>query len=96
MKIRRFSIALLFILGMILFFRPTDNWSWDPSFYYAHIRSPIIENDLDFRNETITSGVETPETVTGLQASAWPVGPSILWSPFSVLAAQRQYDHAKP
>ncbi len=71
---------------MVLFFGPTDNWAWDPSFYYAHIRSPIIENDLDFRNETVTSNVETEYTVTGLQNSIWPVGPSILWSPFFLVA----------
>ena len=72
--------------GVIVFFSPTENWSWDPSYYYAQIRSPIIENDLDFRNETITNGVATRVTVTGLQGSAWPVGPSLLWAPFFLLA----------
>lgn len=69
-----------------MFYGPTDNWSWDPSYYYAQLRSPIIENDLDFRNETVTNGYVTKVTVTGLQGSAWPVGPSILWSPFFLLA----------
>lgn len=71
---------------MFVFFGPTDNWRWDPSFYYAQLRSPIIENDLDFRNETDTGGVETKYTVTGLQNSIWPIGPSILWSPFFLVA----------
>jgi hypothetical protein len=80
-----FLIIAAFI-GMILWYGPTDNWSWDPSFYYAQLRSPIIENDLDFRNETKTSGIVTPVTVTGLQGSPWPIGPSIFWSPFFLLA----------
>ncbi|PDW03901.1 hypothetical protein [Candidatus Viridilinea mediisalina] len=71
---------------MALFFGPTDNWSWDPSFYYAHIRSPIIDGDLDFRNETKTGQFELPYTRNGLQHSLWPLGPSLLWSPFFLLA----------
>lgn len=71
---------------MIMFFGPTDNWSWDPSFYYAQIRSPIIDHDLDFSNETVTGGKPVINPETGLQESAWPIGPSILWSPFFILA----------
>ncbi len=74
------------ILMMFLFFGPTDNWAWDPSFYYAQIRSPLIDGDLDFSNETITDGGETEITESGLQASPWPIGPSVLWSPFFFLA----------
>lgn len=81
-----FIITACVLATMLIFFGPTDNWSWDPSFYYAQLRSPIIENDLDFRNETITGGIETKFTVTGLQHSPWPIGPSILWSPFFLLA----------
>jgi hypothetical protein len=74
------------LAGMIIFFGPTDNWLWDPSYYYAQIRSPIIENNLDFRNETLTNGFATGVTETGLQASPWPIGPGILWSPFFLVA----------
>ena len=77
------SVALIIF---IVFFSPTNNWSWDPSYYYAQLRSPIIDNDLDFRNETITNGVITKVTITGLQGSVWPIGPSIFWSPFFLLA----------
>jgi hypothetical protein len=70
--------------AMIAFFGPTDNWNWDPSFYYAQLRSPIIDHDLDFRGETVPSGVLL--TPTGLQGSVWPVGPSVLWAPFFLLA----------
>ncbi len=71
---------------MIAGFGPTDNWSWDPSFYYAHIRSPLIERDLDFRNETKTGSIELEYTATGLQPTLWPIGPSLLWSPFFLIA----------
>lgn len=77
------GIALLF---MFLFFGPTDNWLWDPSFYYAQLRSPIIDRDLDFRGETQTGQVELKPTVTGLQGSVWPIGPSIAWTPFVLIA----------
>ncbi len=86
---RRLVLLILMVAGflvMVIFYGPTDNWTWDPSFYYAQIRSPIIENNLDFRNETNTSSIVTPITVTGLQGSAWPIGPSLLWSPFFLLA----------
>jgi hypothetical protein len=72
--------------AMLMFYGPTDNWSWDPSYYYAQLRSPIIDHDLDFRDETVTNGVVTKVTVTGLQGSPWPLGPSILWSPFFLAA----------
>jgi hypothetical protein len=71
---------------MVVFFGPTDNWRWDPSYYYAQLRSPIIDKDLDYRNETDTSEIKTTYTVTGLQHSPWPVGPAILWSPFFFIA----------
>jgi len=78
--------ASLALISFFVFFSPTDNWTWDPSYYYAQLRSPVIDNDLDFRNETITNGVNTKVTVTGLQGSVWPIGPSIFWSPFFLLA----------
>lgn len=80
------TAGLLGLLMMIVFFGPTDNWSWDPSFYYAQIRSPIIDHDLDFRNETKTGSIELGYTATGLQPSLWPIGPSLLWSPFFLVA----------
>ncbi|WP_129631309.1 hypothetical protein [Candidatus Oscillochloris fontis] len=74
-------MSILFIFGIIIFFSPTDNWIWDPSFYYAQMRSPIVEHDLDLRNETLTGNYVFEYTKTGLQESPWPIGPSILWSP---------------
>jgi hypothetical protein len=65
---------------------PTDNWRWDPSFYYAQLRSPIVDGNLDFRPETQPPNAIDIYTVTGLQPSPWPVGPGLFWAPFFVLA----------
>ncbi len=74
------------LLLALAFYGPTDNWRWDPSFYYAQLRSPIVEGDLDFRDETQPPGAIDVYTVTGLQPSPWPVGPGLFWAPFFVLA----------
>lgn len=67
--------------------------------YYAWLRSPIIDGDLDFANEfergnpafVDSTHTETGEirpalrTGTGLVRNQWAVGAAILWSPFFVL-----------
>lgn len=86
-KLKFIGLATACLLLVIAFtYGPTDNWSWDPSFYYAHMRSPIIDGDLNFYNDTQTPGVEIPPTATGLQPSIHPIGPAILWSPFFLVA----------
>ncbi|NTU83322.1 MAG: glycosyltransferase family 39 protein [Chloroflexales bacterium] len=83
------SVAVAALLGLVLMiacFGPTDNWAWDPSFYYAQIRSPLVDHDLNFRNETKTGDIDLGTTVTGLQPSLWPVGPGLLWAPFFISA----------
>ena len=71
---------------MFVFFGPSDNDSWDPSYYYAQLRSPIIDHDLDLRGETNTRGTKITPTLTGLQGSSFPLGPGLLWSPLFVTA----------
>jgi hypothetical protein len=87
---RKRKWILLLVLGvmlcMLIFFGPTDNNAWDPSFYYAQLRSPIIDRDLSLLGETNTRNVTLEPTVTGLQSSPYPLGPGILWSPFFVIA----------
>lgn len=80
-------IAVGVVFLIICFFGPSSIWNWDPSFYYAQLRAPIIDHDIDFSNEVIVSqGIKLSRTATGLVGSIWPVGPSILWSPFFILA----------
>jgi hypothetical protein len=84
---RRKKLTLLVLdltAPFVVFYGPTDNRRWDPSYYYAQVHSPLIDRDLDFRNETDTGQIETKVTVTDLQHSPYLIGPSILWSPHFV------------
>lgn len=67
---------------IILFYGPTDNWVWDPSYYYTQLRAPVINHSLDLRAGT--QPPNTYRTARGLQPSQWPIGPGILWSPFFI------------
>ncbi len=82
--------ALILFIGTLLlaffFYGPTDNWRWDPSFYYAQIRSPVIDRDFNYRDETVPANGAGEITAQGLQPSLWPVGPSLLWGPFLLAA----------
>lgn len=73
------------LVAALLFFGPTDNWIWDPSFYYGQLRSPVIDGNFDLSNEIIPI-----EQARGLASGAvpnpWPVGPAIAWSPFFLAA----------
>ncbi len=75
------AVSLLLMVVMALFYGPTDNWLWDPSYYYAQLTSPLIDHDLDFRNRTLIGEDTTMETERGLQGSPFPIGPSVFWSP---------------
>lgn len=74
------------VAAMAFFFGPTDNWVWDASIYYAQIRSPIIDHDVNFRNEIVTNGIVLQGTATGMVEAAHPIGPALLWAPFFILA----------
>ncbi|MEO7908915.1 MAG: hypothetical protein ABIV47_04630 [Roseiflexaceae bacterium] len=65
---------------------PLQNLSWDPSLYYAHIRSPLIDGDLDFRNDGLPPSLVASHTRTGLAPSIWSAGPALVWAPFFLLA----------
>jgi hypothetical protein len=85
-KVAPFLLGVVAFLLALHFFGPTDNWLWDPSFYYAQLRSPIIDGNFDWSDETIPANGVTLRTARGLQPSVWPVGPSVLWAPFFVAA----------
>jgi hypothetical protein len=83
---RQCLIDIVIICSVLVFFGPTDNWVWDPSFYYAQMRSPIIDHDVDVHAEVIPVEATQRRTVTGLVPSVWPMGVSIAWSPFFLMA----------
>ncbi|HJZ46124.1 MAG TPA: hypothetical protein VKE41_03120, partial [Roseiflexaceae bacterium] len=84
--------AALIILGSasiafwLLYGVPLQNLNWDPSFYYAHVRSPLIDGDLDFTNDGLPSPLVAHRTRTGLAPSIWSAGPALVWAPFFLLA----------
>jgi hypothetical protein len=79
------ALATLFIVLWLLYGVPLTNLNFDPSFYYAHLASPLIDGDLDFANDGLPSGL-IGRTPTGLTGSPWSAGPALLWAPFFVLA----------
>lgn len=99
-KARRGTMGKMFLaafclIGMILFLR----WwiTGDGLGYYAYLRSPLFDGDLDFYNEFTTFNplghmkydIGDPcckRTVTGLVPNLWPIGAAFLWSPFVLLA----------
>ncbi len=76
----------VFLILWMLYGVPLDNLNWDPSFYYAHIRSPVVDGDLDFHNDGQPPFLVGPRTRTGLTPSVWSAGPAVLWAPFFLLA----------
>lgn len=85
-ELRPSLIAIfLFFISLIVFWGPTDNWSYDPSFYYAQMRSPIIDRDFLFNGEIVPESAFVP-TPNGFQYLVHPIGPSIFWSPFFLIA----------
>lgn len=88
-------LAVFCLIGMVLFLR----WwiTGDGLGYYAYLRSPLFDGDLDFYNEfTIFNPLGHMQydigdpcckrTITGLVPNLWPIGVAFLWSPFVLLA----------
>lgn len=79
-------LGCTFLVLWLLYGVPLQNLSWDPSLYYAHIRSPLIDGDLDFRNDGLPPSLVAGHTRTGLAPSIWSAGPALVWAPFFLLA----------
>ena len=80
------GIFVVVAAATAIFFGPTDNWMWDPSFYYAQMRTPLIEGSLDMSEDIYPRDVAMPRNKTGLIGSVWPLGPGLLWTPFFLVA----------
>lgn len=90
-----FYIILAYV-GYTLFFIP---WiTGDGLSYYSHLRSLVVDGDLDFTNEfavlsTWNQGIIKDKQVTtavGRPGNRFSIGPAVLWSPF-YLFAQLKY-----
>jgi len=79
-------LGCAFLVLWLLYGVPLQNLNWDPSFYYAHVRSPLIDGDLDFSNDGLPPSLVARHTRTGLAPSIWSAGPALVWAPFFLLA----------
>jgi hypothetical protein len=78
-------LAATFAVLWALYGVPLQDRNFDPSFYYAHIASPVIDGDLDFADDGQPPYL-LGRTSTGLTTSIWSAGPAVLWAPFFLLA----------
>lgn len=53
----------------------------DGVFYYAWLRSVVIDRDIDFTNDYQLMGVSQPMTSLGLPGNKYSLGPGLLWLP---------------
>lgn len=72
---------------------PCYRFGADDSFYYAYLSSLAVDGDFDFTNQYRESGLEEfvgkkfweTRTSTGRLENDFPVGASILWTPFFLI-----------
>lgn len=90
-----FLALFVFIFSLLLIRVWRIGWSLgsDGLGYYAHIRSAMIDHDLDYANEfrnfnPLGHSVQSPDikTQTGHVPNKYPIGPALLWIPFFLLA----------
>ncbi len=88
------AIALCTI-SLHIFQLSTNRWiiGSDGLGYYAHLRSLVIDHDLDYENEfrdfnPFNHSVQNfrKQTRTGHIANKYPIGPALLWAPFFIAA----------
>lgn len=88
---RRSCVALAIIAFLVVgfFFVPLEWRVFDPSMYYAYIRSPLIDGDLDFANEAEPQAwwlSHVERTDTGKFPNVYSIGPALFWTPATLLA----------
>ncbi len=60
----------------------------DGVYYYAWMRSLIVDRDINFDNDYAMLGGAQPSTPDGRIGNVYPIGPPLLWSPFFVFVHQ--------
>jgi len=79
-----FVFALFFALAVFLaHYWIVGSGVWgDGRYYYAYLRSAVVDHNLDFRNEFEHFSCPLELTKTGRIANKFSIGPALLWSPF--------------
>lgn len=83
-----YLVALLPLALAALYLQPQRVAS-DGIFYYAPLRSIVVDGDLDFENDYRVLGAQPGyfvRTITGRLPNNYSVGPAIAWTPFFVAA----------
>ena len=89
-------LCALFCVQCLLAFRP-DEMAWDGTFYYAHVRSAVLDGDLRLGNDLALAyeahpnphfeaqRFETVLTPTGRVGNLFAIGTAFLWLPWFTL-----------
>ena len=56
----------------------------DGVFYYAWLRSVVVDHDINFADEYAREQVNQPKTIYGQYGNKYSVGPALLWAPLYV------------
>jgi len=87
---RGYIFFLAFLLAVVIFLAHwwvVGSVVWgDGRFYYAYVRSLVIDGDLNFANEMRYFGEPVILTKTGMVANKYAVGPAIFWLPGFLIA----------
>ncbi len=73
------GIYLVGFLGHAIFLKKTVYG--DGIYYYAWMRSVVIDRDINFANDYATFGANQLLTAKGFQGNIYSIGPALLWSP---------------
>lgn len=79
-------IFLFYILGFLshaLYLKKTVYG--DGIYYYAWLRSVVIDHDIDFTNDYALLGGMQPKTSIGTIGNKYSIGPALLWTPAYVM-----------
>ena len=91
----RLILVLVWVPTLVVGIARSNGVSGDGIYYFAYLRSVVIDQDLNFSNELeqfrdnphvarqLDSGVTTP---AGLTPNLFSVGPAIVWSPLYLVA----------
>ncbi|MBW1787225.1 MAG: hypothetical protein JRK53_11505 [Deltaproteobacteria bacterium] len=83
-------LILTLIFGFLGYLKRPDNRikPVDSVYYFAYLRSGLMDGDLDFHNELERFYPKGNNSLTprGLPTNPFSIGPAIFWAPFFVLA----------
>jgi hypothetical protein len=81
------ALAALFVIVLAAMYMQPQRVASDGIFYFAPLRSVVVEGNLDFENEYRVLGATEGyfhRTDTGRLPNNFSIGPSLLWAPFYV------------